>query len=161
MSLVQNDLLPTEFFTRPTSSTARDTTRLFSPQPSSFALLYPLQTSKKHISQIHSTTWLSARNSRTPTSRCRAGQMRTGTCANQLRRVGVFATLTNAYAIVAVGASENFYRYAQNPKPHTALWWLKANTDLAQCLRSRTPGCHSYLPRHNRRNSHHRPSDCR
>ena len=25
-------------------------------------------------------------------------------------RVGVFATLTNAYAIVAVGASENFYR---------------------------------------------------
>lgn len=28
-------------------------------------------------------------------------------------RVGVFATLTNAYAIVAVGASENFYRYAK------------------------------------------------
>ncbi len=26
-------------------------------------------------------------------------------------RVGVFATLTNAYAIVAIGASENFYRY--------------------------------------------------
>jgi hypothetical protein len=26
------------------------------------------------------------------------------------RRVGVFATLTNSYALVAVGASENFYR---------------------------------------------------
>lgn len=26
--------------------------------------------------------------------------------------VGVFSTLTNAYAIVAVGASENFYRCA-------------------------------------------------
>lgn len=31
---------------------------------------------------------------------------------DEWRRVGVFATLTNAYAIVAVGASENFYRYA-------------------------------------------------
>jgi hypothetical protein len=28
--------------------------------------------------------------------------------------VGVFATLTNAYAIVAVGASENFYRCASS-----------------------------------------------
>jgi translation initiation factor 6 (eIF-6) len=28
-----------------------------------------------------------------------------------MARVGVFSTLTNAYAIVAVGASENFYRY--------------------------------------------------
>ena len=27
-------------------------------------------------------------------------------------RVGVFSTLTNSYALVAVGASENFYRYA-------------------------------------------------
>lgn len=27
-------------------------------------------------------------------------------------RVGVFATLTNSYALVALGASENFYRYA-------------------------------------------------
>lgn len=26
--------------------------------------------------------------------------------------MGVFATLTNSYAIVAIGASENFYRYA-------------------------------------------------
>lgn len=25
--------------------------------------------------------------------------------------VGVFSTLTNSYALVAVGASENFYRY--------------------------------------------------
>lgn len=26
-------------------------------------------------------------------------------------RIGVFATLTNSYALVALGASENFYRY--------------------------------------------------
>lgn len=25
--------------------------------------------------------------------------------------VGVFSTLTNSYALVAIGASENFYRY--------------------------------------------------
>lgn len=37
--------------------------------------------------------------------------MRTMNMSNKWRRVGVFATLTNAYAIVAVGASENFYRY--------------------------------------------------
>lgn len=29
--------------------------------------------------------------------------------ANTLVRVGVFSTLTNAYALVAIGASENFY----------------------------------------------------
>lgn len=28
-----------------------------------------------------------------------------------LHRVGVFATLTNSYALTAIGASENFYRY--------------------------------------------------
>lgn len=28
-----------------------------------------------------------------------------------LFRVGVFSTLTNSYALVAVGASENFYRF--------------------------------------------------
>lgn len=31
-------------------------------------------------------------------------------CVNSVHRVGVFATLTNAYAVVAIGASENFYR---------------------------------------------------
>jgi hypothetical protein len=30
--------------------------------------------------------------------------------ANEDGRVGVFATLTQSYALVAVGASENFYR---------------------------------------------------
>ena len=30
-------------------------------------------------------------------------------------RVGVFSTLTNSYAIVAIGASENFYRYERMP----------------------------------------------
>jgi hypothetical protein len=36
--------------------------------------------------------------------------------ANNLEtnRVGVFATLTNSYALVAVGASENFYRYVHD-----------------------------------------------
>ncbi|KAK5005976.1 Eukaryotic translation initiation factor 6, partial [Cryomyces antarcticus] len=33
--------------------------------------------------------------------------------------VGVFSTLTNSYAIVAVGASENFYRYRSPPMPTT------------------------------------------
>lgn len=28
-----------------------------------------------------------------------------------LDRVGVFATLTNSYALVSLGASENFYRF--------------------------------------------------
>lgn len=34
-------------------------------------------------------------------------------------RVGVFARLTNSYAIVAVGASENFYRYDKKKKKIT------------------------------------------
>lgn len=32
-------------------------------------------------------------------------------------RVGVFSTLTNSYALVAVGASENFYRYVAAHEP--------------------------------------------
>jgi hypothetical protein len=32
-------------------------------------------------------------------------------------RVGVFSTLTNSYALVAVGASENFYRYVVAYQP--------------------------------------------
>lgn len=31
-------------------------------------------------------------------------------CSDYISRVGVFATLTNSYALVALGASENFYR---------------------------------------------------
>lgn len=31
-------------------------------------------------------------------------------------RVGVFSTLTNSYALVAVGASENFYRFVPDSK---------------------------------------------
>ena len=31
--------------------------------------------------------------------------------------VGVFSTLTNSYALVAVGASENFYRYVFDLAP--------------------------------------------
>lgn len=32
---------------------------------------------------------------------------------NEKNRVGVFSTLTNSYALVALGASENFYRYGR------------------------------------------------
>jgi hypothetical protein len=35
--------------------------------------------------------------------------------ADDENRVGVFSTLTNAYALVAIGASENFYRYIRLP----------------------------------------------
>jgi len=31
-------------------------------------------------------------------------------------RVGVFSRLTNSYALVAIGASENFYRYYLSEK---------------------------------------------
>lgn len=36
-------------------------------------------------------------------------------------RVGVFSTLTNSYALVAVGASENFYRYVKREHRACAL----------------------------------------
>lgn len=41
--------------------------------------------------------------------------------------VGVFAKLTNAYCLVALGGSENFYRYVQALKQ--ALWpqWVAYN----------------------------------
>jgi translation initiation factor 6 (eIF-6) len=37
--------------------------------------------------------------------------------------VGVFSRLTNSYAIVAIGASENFYRCVNSarPEPYTQL----------------------------------------
>lgn len=41
--------------------------------------------------------------------------------ANTYNRVGVFSTLTNSYALVAVGASENFYRYVEAASP-VRLW---------------------------------------
>ena len=37
-----------------------------------------------------------------------------------ITRVGVFSTLTNSYALVAIGASENFYRYEGNFPRRTA-----------------------------------------
>jgi hypothetical protein len=77
---------------------------------------------QKHYSKQPPTTtttpqsWLSAQHSKTPTSKrlCPASSRfftkklyADSSCAT---RVGVFATLTNSYALVAVGASENFYR---------------------------------------------------
>jgi hypothetical protein len=44
------------------------------------------------------------------------------------------------------------------------LWWagiMRAILTVArQCLRSRTPGCHSHLPCHDRRNQDSRQTDC-
>jgi hypothetical protein len=86
--------------TRPRSTSP--TTRFFLPKSSTTA----------PYTQDYSA-WLSARSSKTPTSMCRAGQKYLENSTDRWRRVGVFATLTNAYAIVAVGASENFYRYVE------------------------------------------------
>ena len=48
-------------------------------------------------------------------------------------RVGVFSTLTNAYAIVAVGASENFYRCVEAfpPSGHGPVLVAKINSKRA------------------------------
>lgn len=76
--------------------------------------LPPFRTLPKNKSE-KKKRWLSAPNSRTPTSRqihCRLERLST----NKITRVGVFSCLTNAYAIVAVGGSENFYRYAPAKK---------------------------------------------
>lgn len=65
----------------------------------------------------HPPSWLSALNSKTPTSKlpprsvwCHAYTHPTQLpLTNTPSRVGVFSTLTNSYALVALGASENFY----------------------------------------------------
>ena len=41
-----------------------------------------------------------------------------------MNRVGVFATLTNAYSLVAIGASENFYRYVSYNQSISGEWGL-------------------------------------
>lgn len=61
--------------------------------------------------------WPCAPDSRVPTSASPPPPhhklpRQTNSNLRQPNRVGVFATLTNSYAIVAIGASENFYRYA-------------------------------------------------
>lgn len=48
-------------------------------------------------------------------------------------RVGVFSTLTNAYAIVAVGASENFYRCVRAPAAARIASKLVARADFRRC----------------------------
>jgi len=80
--------------------------------------------SQTHRIPLSRSPWLCALNLRTPTSPylpLHAPPPPTTTTPSppKLRysadgtsdRVGVFATLTNSYALVAVGASENFYRY--------------------------------------------------
>lgn len=64
--LVQIDLPPTEIFTKPKSSTARDLTCL-ALLPSSFTQYLHSSSTEKPPS------WLSAHNLRTPTSRCKSG----------------------------------------------------------------------------------------
>ena len=46
-------------------------------------------------------------------------------------RVGVFSTLTNSYALVAVGASENFYRYVLAYPPSAQVPGRRKNTEEA------------------------------
>ena len=83
--------------------------------------------------------------------------------------MGVFATLTNSYAIVAIGASENFYRYATLGGGHVTVTWAgeqkKRMKEVigyggwvglmmvwhGQCIRSRTARCGSHMPRDYRR----------
>jgi hypothetical protein len=86
-----------------------------------------------------------------------------------LSRVGVFSTLTNSYALVAVGASENFYRYTRlNPALIIYTHIYKRMISRApltqrvtQCVRSRAPRCHSYLPCDHRRHKDYRAADRR
>lgn len=36
--------------------------------------------------------------------------------------IGCFAKLTNSYCLVAIGGSENFYRYRGSPGPAGSAW---------------------------------------
>lgn len=96
--------------------------------------------------------WLCAPNSRTRTSKPARStsdiDLQSHTDPNpHARRVGVFSRLTNSYALVAVGASENFYRCVRYSFPAAG---TLLRTDIAspraQCIRSRTPGHGSDLP---------------
>jgi hypothetical protein len=82
-----------------------------------------------------------------------------------LPRVGVFSTLTNSYALVAVGASENFYRYASTSLSAPAGWaHVKGRVlthMLAQYLRGRAAGRHPHLPCDDRRHQDYRAVDRR
>lgn len=51
-------------------------------------------------------------------------------------RVGVFSTLTNGYALTAVGASENFYRYLGQSRRDRRTW-VEERLIPAQRVRSR------------------------
>ena len=84
-----------------------------------------------------------------------------------LYRIGVFSCLTNSYAVVAVGASENFYRcvfssfFPNGKKKKQRGKNGKANGLLMQqYFRSWTPGRHSHLPCYDCRNSDYRSSNC-
>ena len=129
---------------------------IFSP-PSSFALLYPLQTSKKHISQ--STAQHGCPRAIRELQRVGAER---GKCAYHTEHV-----LTSCAESVSSPHSPTPMRLSLS-----ALQRISTGTRLppatviailtrAKCLRSRTSRRHSHLPRHNRRNTHNRPPDRR
>ena len=78
---------------------------------------YETLSQKPHKTQTQS--WRCAHNLKIPTSKRTCPTKKDGLgilqrghrgLTQQSFRVGVFSTLTNSYALVAVGASENFYR---------------------------------------------------
>lgn len=71
--------------------------------------------------------------------------------------VGVFATLTNSYAVVAIGASENFYRYASGYESEqketgggSGLEGLGLMLLCGQRIRSRAARRNPHMPRDDR-----------
>lgn len=65
-----------------------------------------------------------------------------------LSRVGVFATLTNSYAVVAIGGSENFYRYLFFFDGREGLWtnWSIAGFSVFEAeLQDVIPICHASI----------------
>jgi len=55
--------------------------------------------------------------------------------------VGVFSKLTNAYCLVAIGGSENFYRFA-----FLSFWAFMLHVDLYCCKNSKTVRIHIAVP---------------
>jgi hypothetical protein len=104
-------------FCRTTTSSTSNSTR-----PLLVVYLYLLPF--PYINSEHTTkeqqSWLFAHSLRIPTSewlKLSTKYYSTSFANAGAHRVGVFSTLTNAYAIVAVGASENFYRYVYLHSP--------------------------------------------
>lgn len=94
-----------------TSTAQRQSTASRTSATTSFPTLG--KTSHTSARQYQPQSWPCEPSSRTPTSRPPSHPIHHPTCCCHMLtlqfRVGVFSTLTNSYALVAVGASENFY----------------------------------------------------